>query len=79
MATLVVPSLILVGHYFDTVLPEGAHSWYKGDGGFWWLGKNSANTTKNTVHLVRFLDDPGPIKLYLRPARYTASTEAVVW
>ena len=26
------------------------------------------------MHLVRFLDGPGPIKLHLPPARYTSST-----
>ena len=25
--------------YHDTVLPKGAHFWYKGDDGLWWLGK----------------------------------------
>ena len=39
--------------------------------------KISANTTEDKVYLVRFLDDPGPIKLPLPPARYTTSTGAV--
>ena len=29
------------------------------------------------MYFVRFLDDPGPIKLPLSPARYTTSTGAV--
>ena len=61
----------------DTVLPKGAHVWYKGDDGLWWLGKISANTTEDRVYLARFLEDPRPIKLPLPPARYTTSTGAV--
>ena len=41
------------------------------------LGKNSASTTEDKVYLVRFLDDRGPIKLLLSPARYTTLTGAV--
>ena len=41
------------------------------------LGKISANTTADGVYLVRFKDDPDPIKLPLPPARYTTSTGAV--
>ena len=63
--------------YHDTVLPKGAHVWYKGEDGLWWLGKFSASTTEDKVYLVRFLDDPGPIKLPPLPARYTTSTRAV--
>ena len=44
--------------YHDTVLPKGAHFWYKGDDGLWWLGRISASTTEDGVYLVRFLDDP---------------------
>ena len=44
-----------------TVLPNGAHFWYKGDDDMWWLGKISAGTTMDGVYLVRFLDDSGPI------------------
>ena len=64
-------------HYHDTVLPKGARVWYKGDDGLWWLGKISACTTEDRVYLIRFLDDPGPIKLPVPPARYTTSTGAV--
>ena len=63
--------------YHDTVLSKGAHVWYKGDDGLWWLGKFSTSTTEDEVYLVRFLDDPGPIELPLPPARYTTSTGAV--
>ena len=59
--------------YHDKVLPKGAHFWNKGDDGLWWLGKISASTTEDKVHLVRFLDDPGPIKVPIAPARYTTA------
>ena len=59
------------------MLPNEAHFWYKGDDGLRCLGKISASTTADAVHLVRFLDDPGPIKLRLTPARYAISTGAV--
>ena len=39
--------------------------------------KISASTTEDKVYLVRFLDDPRPIKLPLPPARCTTSTGAV--
>ena len=64
-------------HYHDPVLPKGAQFLYKKDDGLWWLGKISASTTEDEVYLVRFLDDPGPIKLPVPPARYTTSTRAV--
>ena len=63
--------------YRDTVLPKRAHFWYTGDDGLWWLGKISANTTEDGVYLARTLDDPGPFKLPLFPARYTTSAGAV--
>ena len=72
-----VPRAEWLSRYSTTVLPNGAHFWYKGDDGLWWLGKISASTTTKGVYLVRFLDDPGPIKLPLPPARYTTSTGAV--
>ena len=37
-----------------TVLPNGAHLWYKGDDGLRWLGKIRATTTTEGVYLVRF-------------------------
>ena len=66
-----VPRTEWLRRYRDTVLPKGAHFWYKGDDGLWWLGKISASTTEDRVYLVRFLDDPGTIKLPLSPAHYT--------
>ena len=69
-----VPCAEWLTSYHDTVLPKGAHFWYRGDDGLWWRGKISASTTEDGVYLVRFLDDPEPIKLPLPPARYTTST-----
>ena len=60
----------------DAVLPKEAHSWYKGDDVLWCLGKVSASTTEDGVYLARILDDPGPFKLPIFPARYTTSTGA---
>ena len=39
------------------------------------LGKISAHTTTSATYLVRFLDDPGPVKK-LSPSRYTAAIGA---
>ena len=39
--------------------------------------KNSASTTEDGVSLAQILDDAGPFKLPLFPARYTTSTGAV--
>ena len=64
-----VPRAEWLRRYHDSVLPKGAHVWYKGDDGVWWLGKVFASTTEDGAHLVRFLDDPVPIKLLLPPAR----------
>ena len=65
---------LAVQHYG---VPNGAHFWCKGNGGLWWFGKISASTTTDGVYLVRFLDDPGPIKLTRPAVRYTTSTGAV--
>ena len=62
---------------WNFVLPNRAQFWYKGDDGLWWLGKISATTPTYGVYLVRFSDDPAPIKRSLSPARYTTSTRAV--
>ena len=74
---LCVPHAEWLRRYHDTVFLKGAHVWYKGDDGLWWLGKISASTTEDGVYLVRFVADPAPIKLPLPPARYTTSTGAV--
>ena len=72
-----VPRAEWFSRYSTKVLHNGAHVWYKGDDGLWWLEKISASTTTDGVYLVRFLDDPRPIKLPLTPARYTTSAGVV--
>ena len=69
-----VPRADWLRHYSTTVLPIGAHFWYIVDDGLWWRGKISARTFIDGEHLVRFLDEPGPmIKLSLSPAHYTSA------
>ena len=72
-----VPRAEWLRRYRDTVLPKGAHVWYKGDDGLWWLGEINASTPEDGVYAVRVLDDQGPIKLLLPPVLYTTSTGAV--
>ena len=72
-----VPRADWLRRHHDTLIPKGAHFWYKGDDGLSWLGKISASTSEDNVYRVRFLDDPGPIKIPLPPAHYTTSTGAV--
>lgn len=47
--------------------PQASSLWHRGDNGPWWLGKISASTATDAVHLVRVLGDLGPVKLPLRP------------
>ena len=47
-----VPRAEWLHRYSDAVLPKGAHFWYKGDDGLWWLGKISAITTEDGVCLL---------------------------
>ena len=58
--------------YFGSfALPAGAHRWYKDRDGLWWLGKIAHQARPETSSpdscIVRFLDDPGPIKADLLP------------
>ena len=54
-----VPRADRLRHYH----PNRAHFRYKTDDGLWWLGKIRARTATDGEYLVRFLDDPEPIKL----------------
>ena len=63
--------------YRDTMLPKGAHVWYKRTMACGDLKQISASTTEDGVSLAQILDDPGPFKLPLFPARYTTSAGAV--
>ena len=76
-------------YFCTTTLPSGAHIWYKARDGLWWLGKIAhcapVDTSSNRLsdpssdgsYIIRFLDDPGPIKINLRPALYTTATDAI--
>lgn len=49
--------------------------WYKAQGGLWWLGKLSRLASTAQEHIVRFLDDPMPVKLVPALKKYpTASS-----
>ena len=68
-------------HLFSSSpLPAGAHLWYKPRDGLWWLGKlvprASTETSSTDSYIVRYLDDPGPIKNTLLPSLYTISRSA---
>ena len=61
----------------NAVLPIGAFFWYKALDSFWWLGTIRENTPASNSYTVRFLDDPGPVKITLSPKRYDTAAEAV--
>ena len=61
----------------DQSLPKGAYLWYKVSDYLWWLGQiHSINVLEADTYIVRFLDDPGPVQLKLRPDSYTTSPSA---
>jgi len=60
-----------------TPLPVGAFFWYKTQDGLWWLGKISGPPLPSDYYVVRFLDDPGPVKLALPAVRYSTIATAV--
>ena len=62
-----------------TPLPVGAFFWYKRHkmDSVWWLGKISGPPLPSDYYVVRFLDDPGPVKLALPAVRYTTVATAV--
>ena len=60
-----------------TPLPIGAFFWYKAQDGLWWLGKISGPPSAPDSYVVRFLDEPGPVKIVLSPLRYTTTASAV--
>ena len=69
-------------NFSTTPLLSGAHIWYKARVGLWWLGKISHRSlpgassgtlpepSPGSFYIIRFLDDPSPIKNDLQPARY---------
>ena len=72
-----VPRTLWLRRFSSSALPAGAHLWYKARDGLWWLGKiaHQASPTTSTPdsYIVRFLDDPGPIKIDLLPSFYNTS------
>ena len=60
-----VPRAEWLSRYSTTVLPNGAHFWYKSDDGLWWLEKINASTPADGVYFVRFLDYPGTRSSFL--------------
>ena len=48
--------------------------------GLWWLAKIANRVTSNSSsdkpYIIRFLDDPGPVKIDLQQASYTTSNFA---
>ena len=75
-----VPRTLWLRRFSSSPLPAGAHLWYKARDGLWWLGKvaprASTDTSSTDSYIVRFLDDPGPIKIALLPSLYTTSRSA---
>ena len=62
--------------FSTTVLPVLTHFWGKARDHHWWLGKMYAHPKTAAHYVVRFLDDPGPVKLKLFPSRYTTTSGA---
>ena len=66
--------------FSSTVLPPGAHLWYKARDGLWWLGKitnrATSDSSSDNTYIIRFIDDPGPVEIDLQPASYTTSNVA---
>ena len=72
------PRDLLLRNFSTSTLPSGAHVWYKARDGLWWLGKiahrappdvssrNPPDPSSGSAYIVRFLDDPGPIKIDLQ-------------
>lgn len=46
---------------------------YKPYDTLWWIGKISHLTTKADTYIVRFIDDPGLVKIALAPSRDTTA------
>ena len=76
-----VPRDLCLHSFNSTVLPPGAHHWYKAGDGLWWLSKIAnrvpSDPPSDNTNIIRFLDDPGPVKINLRPPNYTTSSVAI--
>ena len=73
---LLVTRQAWIRSFSGSILPVGAHFWYKARDHHWWLGKISAHTTTTATYIVRFLDDPGPVKLKLSSSNYSTTIGA---
>lgn len=54
-----------------SILPTNAFFWYTAQGGEWWLGRNSLFTSTAQEFIVRFLDEPEPVRLVLALTKHT--------
>ena len=69
-------SLIPRSHYLRSFakkrLPKGAYFWYRAMDSRWWLGKiHLVDPEADDSYYIRFLDDPGPLKIRLHDDYYT--------
>ena len=83
------PRDLWLRNFRTSIIPSGAHVWYKARGGLWCLGKiahrappdvslrTPPDPSPGSSYIIRFLDDPGPIKIDLQLARYTTARNAV--
>ena len=55
---------------------RGAHLWYKDKDSHWWLGIIHTVGSTREPFVIRFLDDPGPVRLILRPELYSTDATA---
>ena len=72
-----VAERLWTGTFQRTPLPKGAQFWFKANDGFWWLGNIASPTADPDRYIVRFLDDPGPVRLALDASLYTTAPDAV--
>ena len=83
------PRNLWLRSFNTSTLPSGAHVWYKACDGLWWLEKiafrappdvssrTPPDPSPDSSYNIRFLDDPGPIKIGVQSARYTTTRNAV--
>lgn len=55
---------------------RGVHTWFKKCDDLWWLGIVHEVGSTDRSFVVRFLDNPGPVKATLQPALYPADPTA---
>ena len=62
--------------FSDTSKLRGAHVWFKNRDDLWWLGIIHEVGSAGRPSIIRFLDDPGPVKIILQPALYSTDPDA---